>query len=178
MKNTITKLAAIFVIVMGVTFAGTAYGQPSSNGVGFIAGSTYGLGLGYKHKFRNSPVAIQLGGFPLVKKREWVITAGVGFQFTLHKGNYGSTFISAGGSVVHGYGEGMNMTKDECKTIWAVSENECTTIWAVGPGIGIEWRMFQNFSFVFDIPAAAFFEAGRGFVAVVPIPNTSFMYTW
>ena len=167
MKNTIVKLATIFAFVMGLAIAGPAYAQQSTNGVGFMAGSTYGLGIGYKHKFQNSPIAFQLGGFPLIKREEGVITGGAGFQFTLHKGNYGSTFISASGSVIYGYGGGMDLTGDGC-----------TTIWAVGPGIGIEWRMYQNFSFVLDIPAAAFFESGKGFVAVLPIPNTSFMYTW
>jgi hypothetical protein len=144
------------------------YAKQGSSGIGFIAGSTYGLGIGFRHKFKNSPIGIQIGGFPLMGREEGLFTGGVGMQFTLHSGNYGRAFLSLSGSVMHAFNGGMG----------TVPEHETYTLYAVGPGVGIEWKFLDNFSFVFDIPAATYFDSHHGYLGVYPIPNTSFMFTW
>jgi len=165
MKNTIVKLATIFAIVMGLCVAtSSAYAQESRNSVGFVAGSTYGLGIGYKHNFRNSPVALQVAGIPIAVDDDLILTGGVALQFTLHRGNYGSTFISVASSVIHK------------RNRWVSQYDE--TLIGVGPGIGIEWLMYKHFSFVLDVPAAAFFDSHEGFKSMLPIPNLTLMYTW
>ena len=169
------KFTLMFVCIM--MFSSTAYADyrwskssddQGSSGIGIIAGSTYGLGFGFRHQFKNSPVGIQVGGFPLMKKDEGLFTAGAGLQFTLHTGNYGRAFLSLSGSVMHAYNGGLG----------TVPEGEDYTLYSVGPGVGIEFKFTDNFSFVLDVPAAAFFDSNDGFVGMLPIPNTSFMFTW
>tara|TARA_R100000008_G_C3552397_1_gene151229 strand:+ start:178 stop:672 length:495 start_codon:yes stop_codon:yes gene_type:complete len=164
MKNIITKLAIVLTLLVGVSITNPAQAQQSRNSVGFVAGSTYGFGIGFKHQFYSSPVAVQVAGFPLVTENDVLLTGGLAFQFTLHRGNYGSTFISVASAIVH---EGDRWTKG----------NDRTMITA-GPGIGIEWMVHRNFGFVLDIPAAAIFDAREGFKSVLPIPNLTMMYTW
>jgi len=179
MKSIITKLTIILALLVGVSItnpipaeAATGRGYrtsyepvtPSRNSVGFVAGSTYGFGIGYKHQFYNSPVALQLAGFPFITEDDVLLTGGVVLQFTLHRGNYGSTFISVGSSVMHEANR------------W-VSQYDKTMV-AVGPGIGIEWMAHKNFGVVLDIPAAAFFDTREGFKSILPIPNLTLMYTW
>ncbi len=165
MKNTIVKLATIFAIVMGLCVAtSSAYAQQSRNSVGFVAGSTYGFGIGYKHQFYNSPVALQVAGFPFITEEDVLLTGGAVLQFVLHRGNYGSTFISVGSSVIHEANR------------WVSGKDK--TLVSVGPGIGIEWMAHKNFGVVLDIPAAAFFDVREGFKSVLPIPNLTLMYTW
>ena len=167
MKNIIAKLAIVLTLLVGVSITNpkTAEAASSSrNRVGFVAGSTYGFGIGFKHQFYNSPVAFQVAGFPFVTEDDVLLTGGAALQFTLHRGNYGSTFISVGTSVMH--------EADR----WVKQHNQ--TMLAVGPGIGIEWMASKNFGVVLDIPAAAFFDLREGFKAVLPIPNFTMMYTW
>ena len=179
MKSIITKLTIILALLVGVSItnpkiveAATGRGYrtsyktvtPSRNSVGFVAGSTYGFGIGFKHQFYNSPVALQLAGFPFVTENDVLLTGGVVLQFTLHRGSYGSTFISVGSSVMHEANR------------W-VSQHDRTLV-AVGPGIGIEWMAHKNFGVVLDIPAAAFFVTQEGFKSIMPVPNLTLMYTW
>jgi len=164
MKSIIAKLTIILALLVGVSITNPVYAQQSRNSVGFVAGSTYGFGIGYKHQFYNSPVALQVAGFPLVIEDNVLLTGGAVLQFTLHRGNYGSTFISVGSSVIHEANR------------WV--RNQDRTLVAVGPGIGIEWMAHKNFGVVLDIPAAAFFDTREGFKSVLPIPNLTLMYTW
>ena len=149
-------------------YGSSGSGNQGSSGIGIVGGSTYGIGLGFRHSFKNSPVGIQLAGFPLITPKEGILTAGAGLQFTMHSGTYGRAFISVSGAVIHSYNGGMGTVKPD----------EDYTLWAVGPGVGIEFKFLDNFSFVIDVPAASFFQNGKGFVGMFPIPNTSFMFTW
>jgi len=164
MKSIIVKLTIIFALLV-ITNPNTAEAHsPSRNSVGFVAGSTYGFGIGYKHQFHHSPFSLQVAGFPLVTEESALITGGVSLQFALHRGDYGSTFVSLGTSVVH-------------ESNRQISQHGRTIITA-GPGIGIEWLVHKNFGFVLDIPAAALFDAHEGFKSILPIPNFTMMYTW
>jgi len=163
MKNIIVAILVVASMIMINPTIAIADDR-SANGVGFVAGSTYGFGIGYKHKFRNSPVAFQVAGLPIVTEEELILTGGLALQFTLHQGNYGSTFISIAASAIH------------ITDRWVSQHDE--TLIAAGPGIGIEWRLYENFSFVFDVPAAAFFDPKEGFISLLPIPNVTLMYTW
>jgi len=167
MNNIIAKLIIIFALLAGVSITNPSVAEAESasrNSVGFVAGSTYGFGIGYKHQFYNSPLALQVAGFPLVTEENALITGGVALQFTLHRGSYGSTFVSAGSSVV--YESNRQVSQDN------------RTIIVIGPGVGIEWLVRKNFGFVLDIPAAALFDMNEGFKSILPIPNLTMMYTW
>ena len=164
MKNFIAKLLIICAIAIGLCTAVPAHAQQSRNSVGFVAGSTYGLGLGYKHNFQNSPVALQVAGIPIVVEDDLILAGGVALQFTMHRSDWGSSFISIGSSVIH--------KRDR----WVSQYDE--TLIGVGPGLGIEWRTHKNFSFVVDLPVTTFFDMKKGFQTVLPIPNFTLMYTW
>lgn len=179
MKSIIAKLTIILALLVGVhatnpKIAEGATGRgyrttyesvtPSRNSVGFVIGSTYGLGIGYKHQFYNSPVALQVAGFPFITEDEVIATGGVALQFTMHRGHWGSSFISVGSSVIHK------------RNRWVSQYDE--TLIAFGPGLGIEWKTHKNFSVVADVPIAAFFDLREGFQTVLPIPNFTLMYTW
>lgn len=179
MKSIIAKLTIILALLVGVSItnpknaeAATGRGYrtsyepitPSRNSVGFVAGSTYGIGIGFKHQFYNSPVALQVAGIPFVTEDDVLLAGGVVLQFTMHRGNWGSSFISIGTSVIHK------------RNRWVSQYDE--TLIAVGPGLGIEWRTHKNFSVVADVPIATFFDLKKGFQTVLPIPNFTLMYTW
>jgi len=167
MKSIITKLTIIFALLVSVSITNPNIAEAESasrNSVGFVAGSTYGFGIGYKHQFYNSPLALQVAGFPLVTEESALITGGAALQLTLHRGDYGSTFASFGTSVVY-------------ESNRQVSQHNRTMV-VTGPGIGIEWLVHKNFGFVLDIPAAALFDTREGFRSILPIPNLTMMYTW
>jgi len=170
-KTILTVIIATVLMSTSVAKADhyhNSHGNQGASGIGIVAGPLYGFGIGFRHKFKSSPIGIQFGGFPLIKKDEGLFSAAAGFQFTLHTGSYGRAFLSLGGSVLHGYNGGMG----------ALEENEDYTLWAVGPGIGMEFRLLDNFSVAIDVPAAAFFESNEGFIGMFPIPSVSFMFTW
>ena len=60
-----------------------------------------------------------------------------------------------------------------------------TSILAFGPGVGLEWKFFENFTFSIGIPIAIFleshkdrFEGGQDEFkfAIRPYPNVALMY--
>ena len=107
---------------------------------------------------------------------------------TLHEGESGRPFLFLGAVIHHKY------EKDEWEEI-LYSEDESTppvprqqiyveetSILAFGPGIGLELKFFQNFTFSIGIPMAIFldFEGGQnGFkFAIRPYLNVALMYRW
>ena len=168
----------------------------ADHGIGFVVGSTYGYGLGY-NRYLDNGYGWQISGFPYVEEDYRNLNLGLTVFKTLHEGKSGRPFISLGAVIHHQY-EKDESTPDEWEEIpyWEpvprqhIEENiEETSILAFGPGVGLEWKFFENFTFSIGIPMAIFLEShkdrfeGRqnedGFkFAIRPYPNFALMYRW
>ena len=173
----------------------------ADHGIGFVVGSTYGYGIGY-NRYLDNGYGWQISGFPYVEEDYRNLNLGLTVFKTLHEGKSGRPFISLGAVIHHQY-EKDESTPDEWEEIpyWEdestppvprqrIEENiEETSILAFGPGVGLEWKFFENFTFSIGIPMAIFLEShkdrfeGRqnedGFkFAIRPYPNFALMYRW
>ena len=179
-KYIITIIASVFL------WAGSAHAyhltsqsnEAGGSGIGFFAGSTYGLGIGFRYQARNNPVGFQLAGFPMFHEGEGLFTAGAGLTLSLHDSGTTRTFLSLCGSVVH-------KTKRHPSNPPQPGEYRVTseTTGAFGPGVGIEWKLHKHIGFTLDIPIAFIWEKDRTIdeyevVSVLPVPNLALMYTW
>ena len=162
-------------ILIGLSLMSVVANVSADHGIGFVVGSTYGYGW-------------QISGFPYVEEDYRNLNLGLTVFKTLHEGKSGRPFLFLGAVIHHKY------EKDEWEEI-LYSEDESTppvprqqiyveeaSILAFGPGIGLEWKFFQNFTFSIGVPTAIFldFEGGQnGFkFAIRPYLNVALMYRW
>ena len=174
-------------ILIGLSLMSVVANVSADHGIGFVVGSTYGYGLGY-NRYLDNGYGWQISGFPYVEEDYRNLNLGLTVFKTLHEGKSGRPFISLGTVIHHQY------EKDEWEEI-LYSEDESTppvprqqiyveeaSILAFGPGIGLEWKFFQNFTFSIGVPTAIFldFEGGQnGFkFAIRPYLNVALMYRW
>ena len=179
-------------ILIGLILMAVVANVSADHGIGFVVGSTYGYGIGY-NRYLDNGYGWQISGFPYVEEDYRNLNLGLTVFKTLHEGKSGRPFLSLGAVIHHQY------EKDEWEEILYSEEPpvprqhiqhiyvEETSILAFGPGIGLEWKFFQNFTFSIGIPMAIFleshddhFEGGQnGFkFAIRPYPNVALMYRW
>ena len=174
-------------ILIGLSLMAVVANVSADHGIGFVVGSTYGYGLGY-NRYLDNGYGWQISGFPYVEEDYRNLNLGLTVFKTLHEGESGRPFLFLGAVIHHKY------EKDEWEEI-LYSEDESTppvprqqiyveetSILAFGPGIGLELKFFQNFTFSIGIPMAIFldFEGGQnGFkFAIRPYLNVALMYRW
>ena len=187
-RNTLIGLTLLIVI------ANTS----DHKGIGFVAGPTYGYGLGYNRYFDNG-YGWQISGFPYVEDGNRNLNLGLTVFKTLHEGKSGRPFISLGASVHHQYEEWEevyweDMYISDSEPSQQINQRlmkntEESSILAVGPGVGLEWKFFENFAFSIGVPMAIFFESHKNRFesrpnedefkfAIRPYPNVALMYRW
>ncbi len=185
LRNTLTGLTLLIVIV----------NASADQGIGFVAGPTYGYGLGYNRHLNNG-YGWQISGFPYVEEGNRNLNLGLTVFKTLHEGKSGRPFISLGASIHHRYEEWEEMPywedvpiPDSEPSQRLIKNIEETSILAVGPGVGLEWKFFENFTFSIGVPMAIFFESHKNRFegrqnedefkfAIRPYPNVALMYRW
>jgi hypothetical protein len=181
-------------ILIGLSLMSVVADVSADHGIGFVVGSTYGYGIGY-NRYLDNGYGWQISGFPYVEEDYRNLNLGLTVFKTLHEGKSGRPFLSLGAVIHHQY------EKDEWEEILYSEEPpvprqhiqhiyvEETSILAFGPGIGLEWKFFQNFTFSIGIPMAIFleshkdrFEGGQNEdefkFAIRPYPNVALMYRW
>ncbi len=113
---------------------------------------------------------------------------------TLHEDKSGRPFISLGAGIHHQYEEWEEMPYwEDGSTSYPEPRQriniEETSILAFGPGVGLEWKFFENFTFSIGILMAVFLESHKDRFegrqnedefkfAIRPYPNVALMYRW
>ena len=132
--------------------------------IGFVAGSTHGIGLTYARQNNESGIGWQVSGFPFWTKDERHLFGGLSIFKTLHQGRKGRAFIS--------FGVAANYHRSVYS--WEVDES---TNFVFGPGIGLERIYADNFTISLELPAAIIISNEDGF-SILPIPNFALSYRW
>ncbi len=166
-------------------------GAEQGHGVGFVAGSTHGMGLSYARQYA-SGMGWQVSGFPYVSPDRRELFAGAALFKTLNEGKRGRAFVSMGVKINHHYDRyerwdcGARVVEDPAKDSSAFEDPkwDCgyqTTernVLALGPGVGLEVRFLDNFAMYMDFPAALYVDSDVDGLAVRPIPNFGLFYRW
>ena len=164
-------------ILIGLSLMSVVANVSADHGIGFVVGSTYGYGLGY-NRYLDNGYGWQISGFPYVEEDYRNLNLGLTVFKTLHEGKSGRPFLSLGAIIHHKYEKDESTPPVPRQQIYV----EETSILAFGPGIGLEWKFFQNFTFSIGVPTAIFldFEGGQnGFkFAIRPYLNVVLMYRW
>ena len=162
--------------------ASTCAQAQAGHGVGFVAGSTHGMGLSYARQYA-SGMGWQVSGFPYVSPDRRELFAGVALFKTLNEGKRGRAFASMGMKINHHYQRYERWdcrvpfpeepTKDACG--YQTTERN---VLALGPGVGLEVRFLENFAIYLDFPAALYVDSDAEGFSVRPIPNFGLFYRW
>ena len=145
-------------ILIGLSLMSVVANVSADHGIGFVVGSTYGYGLGY-NRYLGNGYGWQISGFPYVEEDYRNLNLGLTVFKTLHEGKSGRPFLFLGAVIYHKYEKDESTPPVPRQQIYV----EETSILAFGPGIGLEWKFFQNFTFSIGVPTAIFldFEGGQ-----------------
>ena len=139
--------------------------------VGFVTGSTHGVGLAYGRHNNESNLGWQISGFPVWTEDERHVYFGAAIFKTLHQGKKGRAFMSFGACGFY------NRSVYSSDDVWVKEETDKSVHFLFGPGIGLERHWATNFAFYFEMPMAIHIESGQSF-ALVPLPNMGLLYRW
>jgi hypothetical protein len=156
--------------------------------IGFVAGSTYGVGLGYskQHKSGNG---WQVSLLPIVDEDldSTVFVGGTLFR-TLNSTSWGRAYWSLGAAAFYNRQTQENWSNPACPpdadscpepVLEGTSLDEGMAL-SFGPGVGLE-RRWNSFAVSLELPLAVqvlFHNKTIGFGGIRPIPNFSLMYFW
>lgn len=185
------KRWAIYLAALAALASTTSARAQAGHGVGFVAGSTHGMGLSYARQYA-SGTGWQVSGFPYVSPDRRELFAGFALFKTLNEGKRGRAFASMGMKINHRYERyerwdcGMRVVDDPAKDSSAFEDpkSDCgyqTTernVLALGPGVGLEVRFLENFAIYLDFPAALYVDSDEEGFSVRPIPNFGLFYRW
>lgn len=168
------------VLALTVIAGSIPVGAEQGHGVGFVVGSTHGIGLSYARQYE-SGVGWQVSGFPYVSPDQRDLFAGFALFKTLNQGKRGRAFVSFGAKITHHYDR---YDRWDCGDLVFENPKPCgqqsstRNVLGLGPGVGLEVRFFENFSIYLDFPAALYVDSDVDGLAVRPIPNFGLFYRW
>ena len=136
--------------------------------IGFVVGSTHGIGFSYARQNNQSGIGYQVSGVPFMGAGETFVSGAVSLFKTLKQGKTGRAFLSFG------------LTSRYYKCSICLDDNgngEETYGLVFGPGVGLERLYAENFAISLEIPAAiqVFFDEG---FKILPMPNFALAYRW
>ena len=154
----------------------------TTQSVGFVAGSTHGIGLTYARQNNESGIGWQVSGFPVWSEDERHLFGGLAIFKTLHQGRKGRGFISFGvatdyhRSVIERWDDSSSEPDDSSSEPIGEEVDESANV-LFGPGIGLERKFAENFTISLEIPAAVSISSDEKF-SILPIPNFALSYRW
>ena len=173
------------LLATGLIFAALP-AQAEERRIGFVAGSTYGVGLGYS-KQHDDGTGWQVSALPIVEDDfdATVFLGGTYFK-TLNSTTWGRAYWSLG--VAAFYSRNTNeqfewvcdANDENCRDISLGSTLEEGVVLSFGPGVGLE-RRWKQFALSLELPLAiqiGYAEHKPRFFGMHPIPNISLMYFW
>ncbi len=141
--------------------------------IGFVAGSTYGVGLGYSKQFKDGR-GWQVSALPIVEDDldATVFLGGTMFQ-TLNSNTWGRAYWSLGLAAFY-----TRQSREEWDDEGPLLDEG--VMLSFGPGVGLE-RRWKQFAVSLELPLAV--QVGYNnhelvFLGMHPIPNFSLMYFW
>ena len=146
----------------------------NTQSIGFVVGSTHGIGISYARQNNQSGIGWQIAGMPLWTPETRRIFGAVASFKTLNEGKHGRVFLSFGISAHYSndiYEERSG--NDDGKYVKIEDENHS---FFLGPGVGLERRYDENFTVSLEIPAAIHITDDG--ISILPIPNFAFSYRW
>ncbi len=146
--------------------------ESSSQGVGFVAGPTYGVGLSYSRQNHATGVSWQVSGFPMWLEEDRLLYGGFTLFRDLHKsGGDGPLrlFLSGGFAAYYSWHEDH----------WENDENLSLVF---GPGVGLALRV-GPFDVSAGLPISMVYtddkSRNRTKFEIIPyIPNLACFYRW
>ena len=141
--------------------------------IGFVAGSTYGVGLGYSKQFKDGR-GWQVSALPIVEDDldATVFLGGTMFQ-TLNSTTWGRAYWSLGMAAFY-----TRQSREEWDDEGPLLDEG--VVLSFGPGVGLE-RRWKQFAISLELPLAVqvgYNNHELGFLGMHPIPNFSLMYFW
>ena len=148
----------------------------NTQSIGFVAGSTHGIGVNYALHNSQSGIGWQVSGFPMWSQDERHLFGAVALFKTLNQGKEGRAFLSFG--VAAYYNRSIHEERDGDRTSTNEIEIDDERHGLVfGPGVGLERWFAENFAVSLEIPAAIRVDSNEGF-SILPIPNFALAYRW
>jgi len=160
--------------------------QADEQRIGFVAGSTYGVGLSYSRQYDDGN-GWQVSALPIVEEdfNSTVFLGATKFK-TLNSTSWGRAYWSLGIATLYRRDNGISWemvcddNTDVCEDVEVQGEEEEMLLMSFGPGVGLE-RRWKQFAISLELPLAI--QVGRAanrfhFMGMRPIPNFSLMYFW
>ena len=140
----------------------------NTQSIGFVVGSTHGIGFSYARQNNQSGIGWQVTGIPFMGAGETFLSGAGSLFKTLTQGKIGRAFLSFG----------VTARYYECSICLDDNGNGEETYGLVfGPGVGLERLYAENFAISLEIPIAIHIFSDKAF-KILPIPNFSLAYRW
>ena len=145
----------------------------NTQSIGFVAGSTHGIGVSYARQNGQTGHGWQVSGFPVWTQSERHLFGAVALFKTLNQGKKGRAFLSFGVAAHYN----RSIYEDEHGQVHISNGDEESYGLIFGPGVGLERWFAENFAVSLEIPAAIRVDSDEGF-SILPIPNCALAYRW
>ena len=163
-----------------------AVSQAEEKRIGFVAGSTYGVGLGYSKQHKDG-TGWQVSALPIVEDDfDATIFLGGTYFKTLNATTWGRAYWSLGVAAFYSRNTDERFewicddARENCRDVSLGSTLDEGVVLSFGPGVGLE-RRWKQFALSLELPLAI--QVGYAahkprFFGMHPIPNFSLMYFW
>jgi len=145
----------------------------NTQSIGFVAGSTHGIGVSYARQNGQTGHGWQVSGFPVWTQSERHLFGAVALFKTLNQGKKGRAFLSFGVAAHYN----RSIYEDEHGQVHISNGDDESYGLIFGPGVGLERWFAENFAVSLEIPAAIRVDSYEGF-SILPIPNCALAYRW
>ena len=160
--------------------------QATEQRIGFVAGSTHGVGLGYSRQHKDG-TGWQVSALPIVEDNfdATVFLGGTYFK-TLNSTSWGRAYWSLGMAAFYNRNTDeqfewvCDANNENCRDVSQGSHLDEGVMLSFGPGVGLE-RRWKQFAVSLELPLAVqigYVEHKVQFLGMHPIPNFSLMYFW
>jgi len=140
----------------------------NTQSIGFVLGSTHGIGFSYARQNNQSGIGWQVTGIPFMGAGETFLSGAGSLFKTLNEGKHGRVFLSFGVTTRY-YKCGICLDDN--------GNGEKTYGLVFGPGVGLEHLYAENFAISLEIPVAIHIFSDESF-KILPIPNFALAYRW